>query len=200
MRLAFRIILPLLAVLSIIAWAATPLVGVLMERWFRSDVENRSRLVFDSIQNTVASLTTARERQRIDNLFDQIAKDERLLALGRCTADGRLAEHSSAWPRLLGCPSVTAADRSFAVEQVDGGPVLVATFPLDPATAAATAALGRLVIIHDLRFIKQRSNRAEGYLAAILALLGLAAAGVTVVVARLTLRGWVRQVCQGLAA
>ncbi len=38
MRLALRIILPLLAVLSIIAWATTPLVGVLMERWFRSDV------------------------------------------------------------------------------------------------------------------------------------------------------------------
>ncbi len=196
MRLAFRFILPLLVVLGAIAWAAAPLVDRLMERWFRADVEMRSQLVFESVQDSVSALVAAKADPRIDALFKRIAGDERLLAVGLCTRDGRLTERSPAWPTALACPPAPAQGRAFAVEHLDDGPVLVATFALTPVGAG----LGRLVILHDLRFIERRSASAETYLVAFLALLGVAAALVTLLVARVTLRGWVRQVRKGLSA
>lgn len=196
MRMALRFILPLLLVLGGIAWSAAPLVGTLMERWFRADVEMRSQLVFHSIQESVTSLVAAKADRKIDALFKRIAQDERLLALGLCSPEGQLSRRSAAWPKTLACPTARAAGPAFAVEHLQDGPVLVASFAL----AADETDLGRLVILHDLRFIERRSDSAEIYLSGFLALLGLGAAAVTVIVARLTLRGWIRAVRKGLSA
>ncbi|CAA7626439.1 trehalose-6-phosphate synthase [Magnetospirillum sp. UT-4] len=200
MRMAFRFILPLLLVLGGTAWVAAPLVGDLIERWFRADVEMRSQLVFHSVQDTVAGLAadTADRKagRRIAELFQRIALDERVLAIGLCGADGQLRQRSPAWPKAMACPPFPTAGQSFTVERLDGGPVLSATFPV----AADRPQLGSLVILHDLRFIERRSSSAEIYLAAALAVLALAAAVVTVLVARFTLRGWVKAVRRGLAS
>jgi len=195
MRMAIRFVLPLLLVLGGIAWGGAPLVGSLVERWFRTDVEMRSQLVFNSIQESVTGLVLAKADRKIDALFKHITQDERLLALALCTPDGQLTRHSVAWPKGLACPPAPDLGHAFAVQHIDGGPVLVATFAL----AADNTYLGRLIILHDLRFIERRSDSAELYLAGFLALLGLGAAGVTVMVARLTLRGWVRAVRKGLS-
>ena len=195
MRMAIRFILPLLLVLGGIAWSAAPLVGSLAERWFRADVEMRSQLVFNSIQESVNGLILARADSKIDALFRRITGDERLLALGLCAPDGQLSQRSPAWPKELACPPAPVLGHTFSVENLEGGPVLVATFAL----AADNATLGSLVILHDLRFIERRSDSAELYLAGFLALLGLGAAAMTVIVVRLTLRGWIKAVRKGLA-
>ncbi|OAN49987.1 alpha,alpha-trehalose-phosphate synthase (UDP-forming) [Magnetospirillum moscoviense] len=198
MRMSLRFILPLLLVLGAIAWSGAPLVGSLIERWFRADVEMRSELVFNSIRDTVVELATApgdrKAQRRIDELFKTIAQDERLLAVGLCSPDGKLTNQSPAWPKRLACPKVTPAPHAFVVEAIETGPILVATFSL----AANDSLSPRLVILHDLKFIERRSSSAEGYLAAALGLLALSAATVTVLVARITLQGWVRAVKQGL--
>ncbi|CDK99785.1 trehalose-6-phosphate synthase [Magnetospirillum gryphiswaldense MSR-1 v2] len=200
MRMAFRFILPLLLVLGGIAWAAAPLVGTLIERWFRADVEMRSQLVFHSIEDTVTSLVMAqtdrKAGRRVDELFKRIAQDERLLALGLCTPDNRLNNRSAAWPKDLGCPMAPVSGTAFLVERLAEGAVLAASFAL----SVDGVNLGRLVILHDLSFIERRSSSAEYYLAGFLALLGLAAATVTAIVARLTLRSWLRAARKGLSA
>ncbi|MBF0375108.1 MAG: trehalose-6-phosphate synthase [Alphaproteobacteria bacterium] len=198
MRMALRFVIPLLIVLGTVAWGAAPLVGSLIERWFRSDVEMRSELVFHSIQDTVALLAKSKDRKADDEiaaLFKRIAQDERLLALGLCSREGRLRQSSAAWPETLNCPTPPpASGHAFAVEQLQAGPVLAAAFGLGTDAASET-----LVILHDLSFIKRRSSSAETYLIGFLALLGLGAATVTVLVAQLTLRGWVRAVREGLS-
>jgi trehalose 6-phosphate synthase len=55
-----------------------------------------------------------------------------------------------------------------------------------------------LVILNDMSFAASRSVSARLYLMGFLALLGVAAAGVTVLMAQLTLRGWIRSVRQSL--
>ena len=44
MRMAMRFMLPLALVLGGLSWAVTPLLGELLERWLRTDVEMRSSL------------------------------------------------------------------------------------------------------------------------------------------------------------
>lgn len=195
MRMALRFVVPLLLVLGSVAWATAPLVGELMQRWFRADVELRSQLVFDSVQDTVVGLIVSKADRKIDTLFRRIAQDERVLALGLCTPAGSLSHRSPAWPKALACPPRPAADKGFAVERLEEGPVLAAIFRL----AADNVDLGHLVIVHDLRFAERRGEKAELYLTGFLALLGMVAALVTVVIARLTLRGWIKAVRRGLA-
>lgn len=201
MRMAFRFVLPLLLVLGGIAWGMAPLVGDLIERWFRTDLELRSQLLFHSVQDTLADLVTTADTPQADReiavLFERLTQDERLLALGLCTPDGRLGRRSAAWPQTMGCPSAPAPaeGRSFTTVHAGDGSALVATFAL----ARNGADLGRLVVLHDLSFIERRSSSAEAYLVGFLAVLAMASATVTLLVARLTLRGWMRAVRQGVA-
>jgi trehalose 6-phosphate synthase len=199
MRMALRFIVPLLVALVGIAWVTTPLLGELMQRWFRVDVEMRSQLVFDTIQDTVARLVKEASGNRIDLIFQRIARDERLLAIGLCTPDGRLLHRSPTWPRALKCPAgpagVTSTTPVFKIERIKDGTVLTSAFALNEQDTP----LGQLVIVHDLSFIAGRSAKLEFYLTVFLAALGLVIAAITVVVARLTLRRWVRAVRAGLA-
>lgn len=199
MRLAVRFILPLLLLLGSIAWAAAPLVGDLIGRWFRADVELRSRLVFHSVHDTVLTLVQAADDRRagrkIDDLFQRISQDERLLAIGLCSSSGKLLQKSSAWPTAQPCPAAPAGGQTFLPQHLNTGSVLASAFTLDETKPE----LGYLVILHDLSFIERRSASAETYLAVFLVLLALAAAAVTVLVARFTLRHWTRAVRQGLS-
>ncbi|MBI2239871.1 MAG: trehalose-6-phosphate synthase [Magnetospirillum gryphiswaldense] len=196
MRMALRFVLPLLLVLGLIAWLAAPAVGGLIEKWFRADVEMRSNLIFNSVQETVIELVNAGSSRQVDGLFRRIAQDERVLALGLCDNGGKLVRRSAAWPSALACPDGhgNLGQPSFTVTHLNNGSVLAASFGL----VTDGNALGRLVILHDLGFIERRLSSAESYLAVFLGLLGLAAAGVTAIVARLTLRGWLSTLQRGL--
>ncbi|WP_020505191.1 alpha,alpha-trehalose-phosphate synthase (UDP-forming) [Lamprocystis purpurea] len=195
MRMALRFLVPLLLLLGGIAWATTPLLGELIAQWLRADVEMRSQLVFESIQDTVIRNATASDSRRIDGLFQRVARDERLLAVGLCSPEGRLIHRSATWPLTLKCPPGAANGAAFQVEPLNGGTVLSAAFALQEEGAR----IGDLVIVHDLSFIERRSAKLERYLTVFLAGLGLVVAATTVVVARLARRDWVRAVRRGLA-
>ena len=195
MRMALRFIVPLLLVLGGIAWAATPVLSELLQRWFRTDVELRSQLVFDSINDTVARLVKDAAGPRIDLLFQHITRDERLLAVGLCTPDGRLSHRSTTWPKTLGCPRRAGAAPAFTVAPRSDGAVLTAVFALSHDEVD----LGDLIIVHDLSFIERRGAKLERYLAVFIAGLGLVIAAVTVAVALAVRRGWVRAVRKALA-
>ena len=196
-RLFLRFFLPLLAVLAMMAAALTPVADRLIARWFQHDVEIRSRLVFNSIQDSLIELARRQARREMDTLFERIAADERVMAVGWCDGMGHLQQASKAWPKKFGCPDTQAGGQPiFRIEPHARGSLLLAAFPL----AGEDAALGRLLILHDMSFAAGRSFDARLYLMAFLVLLGLAVAGVTVLTARLTLRGWVRSVRQSLRA
>ncbi|MES2482420.1 MAG: trehalose-6-phosphate synthase [Pseudomonadota bacterium] len=68
-----------------------------------------------------------------------------------------------------------------------------------PAVSAETAPpephlAGRLVVLHDLSFVELRSQDTRRYLIGFIAVLGLVIALITVVVAQLSWRGWVKGV------
>ncbi len=189
MRMTTRFIVALLAVFAVMAVALAPLVDGLITRWFEHDVEARSQLVFNSIQDTLTELIARGDGPAIRALFDHIALDERLLALGYCTADGVLLYAGAKMPRDFTCAPVDAhEDPAFAIDRGPTGRRLIGGFPLAPADA------GRLVVLHDLGFIETRSTRVLLYLVgALIVLAGLISAA-TVLVARFTLRDWLKVV------
>lgn len=200
MRLFLRLTLPLLLVLGVFGYALSPAVEHLVSRWFQHDVELRSQLIFNTVRDSLATLVRSGARQDIEVLFRRISEDERVLAMGLCSADGRLVVTSSIWPALIGCPVATdqtqAAEATvgkplFRVNRLSGGAVLLSAFPLP----GVKEPLGTVLILHDLSFIERRGVDTQLYLAGLLAFVGLVATGVTLLVARLTLRRWARSMC-----
>ena len=86
-----------------------------------------------------------------------------------------------------------------AASEVAGAPPAAGAGSALAAAAAASEAVvqtepvtvGRLVLLHDLSFIEKRSQDTRRYLVGLIAVLGLAMALITMVVAQLSWRGWV---------
>src|SRR6185312_17145937 len=92
---------------------------------------------------------------RVRVIFSDVALDDRVLAVGLCSASGRLRIATPAMPKGFSCPA--DAKEPVFLRQVHGGrPVSVGTFPLK------TPGLGdRLVVLQDLSFINTRSGEAQ---------------------------------------
>lgn len=196
-RLFLRFLLPLLGVLLAMAAILTPVSDNLIARWFQYDVQVRSQLIFNSIQAALITLSHQSSQKEMQALFERIATDERVMAVGWCDGGEKLRTTSKAWPKGLTCQDVRASIHpKFRVEEYERGTILMAAFPI----STNEPSLGRLLILHDMRFAADRAFDARLYLMAFLVLLGLVVAAVTVLMARLTLRGWIRSVRHSLEA
>ena len=96
MRLSLRFILPLFLVLAGIAYAVAPLVDQLTQRWFVRDIEIRSSLIANTIQDPLLERLSAGKNAKVVEFFTRISQDERLFAVGFCAplSDKLLASRS----------------------------------------------------------------------------------------------------------
>ena len=115
-------------------------------------------------------------------------RDERLVAIGLCSLDGKLLLRTDNYPRTLACEAAReVAQRPSPVLQIPGGPVQVGTHEV----VGDAGPIARLVLLHDFSFIEKRSQDTRRYLVLLIAGLGAVIALITVVVAQLSWRGWV---------
>ena len=172
---------------AILIAALAPLASVLVEGWALQDVESRARLVFRSVRDQVASGLAATPGVDLTPYFNRLAEDERILALGYCTREGKLEFATKLLPRTIDCKQFAraATDTSKVVSQ-DGHRIHVAVFPL----SAGPGMKGHLLILHDLSYADGRTRKARVYvtLALVGAVLGLGILGVAVIVA--VIRRW----------
>ena len=86
------------AVIAVLALAIAPFSTRLIEQWSRSDVEARSRLVYKAIQNSVVRAIADGEASRLSAIFENVALDDRILAVGLCDESGRLINPTKLMP------------------------------------------------------------------------------------------------------
>src|SRR5512139_1014110 len=80
MRLSLRFILPLALTLAAIAYAVIPLVDRLALQWFVRDLDIRTSLIANTIQEPLHDLVEEGSRTKVLRFFDRILQDERLFA------------------------------------------------------------------------------------------------------------------------
>jgi trehalose 6-phosphate synthase len=174
------------AVIAVLALAIAPFSTRLIEQWSRSDVESRSRLVYKAIQNSVVRAIADKEVSRVSAIFENVALDDRILAVGLCDDSGRLINPTKLMPATFSCDKVARSEaESFSTIINDGRRILVGAFPIVERSQKAY-----LVILHDLSFIDARSGQAQGFVVAALAGIAIAIAGVASVFVVVILRGW----------
>lgn len=185
-----RFLAPLTLSLLLLAIVTTPLAERAVSSWFRYDVELRAKLIYDSVEEAlIEKLQVSRNDESLRKLFDKIAQDERVLAVGLCAADGQLRNTSKLWPSAFSCPSPGGDKAKFETVVIEGKTLLAGTFPLNFGLWPAPY----FVVLHDLSFGVQRSDKTKLYVAGFLVLVSLIAALVTILMARLTLNDWMKK-------
>jgi trehalose 6-phosphate synthase len=183
-----RFLLPLFLALTALAVIATPLAENLVSNWFHLDVEQRSQLVFKSVEDTLANFwEEGKEADAYQRLFDKIAQDKRVLAVSLCTPDNKFIGKSSQWPPELPCPEKPETRAPvFAIQELSSGKILVSNFSLSVDDNKYLS----FVVLHDLTFSAHRAHVTSFYIIGFFIIILLTAAGVTLLTARLTLRSW----------
>jgi trehalose-6-phosphate synthase len=178
---------------AILALAATilaipPFAASLIDHWSERDVESRSLLAFNSALDEFRTLLDQHDATRIVALFERMALDEQLLAVGFCDDQGVLVYKTKMMPKEFACKQATSQNTPrFSTLRLDHFSLIASTFPI-----AAHQERGHVVLLNDLTFAEQRS--AEARVWTMIALVGIAflAAALVSLVAILLARRWMQ--------
>ena len=186
MRSLVRYLLAALVVVAASILLIAPFATSFVERWTQRDVELRASLVFNSIRDELETLLVKDDTRKIDDLFDRLASDERLLAVGYCDDAGRLRYRSKLMPTEFSCGKIAEANgEGVSVGSLASNPVIIASFPV-----AGAGANGHLVLIHDMTFAEHRTAQAQIWITVALVGLALIGTGLASVIVLLVMRGW----------
>jgi len=178
----------LAVVLAGIAYAVVPLVDALTLKWFVRDLEIRSKLVASTMETPLAELVASESKRTIFAYFQRIVQDERLYALGFCDSQNRLLYKTQTYPDEVSCEGAAGL-------RPDTSEVFTLSHGLMHVAAAAIQIegqpVGRLMLMHDMSFVQQRSTDTKWYIFYLFMALGVAISLVTVLVAHLSWKGWV---------
>lgn len=187
MRLSLRFILPLIVILACIAYAVTPLVDQLTLNWFVRDLEIRSTLIANTFQDPLQEQLAAGKKAKIQDYFNRITQGERLYAVGYCGSPNSTPLASRSLPKEISCANLShwedPGDHMISRTQ---GPLHVAVRPM----ISEGAAIGRLILVHDMSFVTLRSKETKVYVFYFFMALAAVVSLVTVIIAQISWHGW----------
>ncbi len=196
MRLSLRFLIPLAIALGAIAYNVVPLVDELTLRWFVRDLDIRSRLIANTMQEPLIELLNDESRdkqrdkqrlQKVQAFFTRILQDERLFAVGFCDAEGKFVYRAPTLPADIKCRmNGEPYESSSRVVGHRSGLMHIYTSPI----LAEGKRFGELLVVHDMSFIERRSADTKTYIVYLFAAIGAVIALITVVIAELSWRGW----------
>lgn len=187
MRLSLRFILPLAATLGLIAYAIVPLVDQLTFRWFTRDLDIRTNIIADTMQESLVFSLNASDAARVQRLFNRAIKDERLFALGFCDSSQRLRYKTQTFPTEISCVG-HPAERHSELLELPQGPLHLAYRPIEENGVVR----GQLVLVHDMSFVQKRSSDTKAYIFYFFVSLAAVISLITVVIAQMSWKGWVK--------
>jgi trehalose 6-phosphate synthase len=188
MKMAMRYGVAALLIVVAIVLLVPPFAGSLIEQWSKSDVESRSVLAFNSALDEFTSLLNDHNSKGIIGLFERMALDEELLAVGFCDDQGALLYQTKEMPKSFTCKEATLRKTpTFSTLRLGRRQLLMSSFPIGP-----TGERGHVVLVHDLAQVEQRG--AEARVGTIVVLIGVVflAAAFAALVAVLLARRWVQ--------
>ncbi len=191
MRLSLRFIIPLACVLGVIAYGVITLVDSLELKWFIRDLDMRSKLMIGTMEGPLSDLVVTNSENKILAYFARISQDERLYAIGFCDLDNHLLYETQSYPKDVTCQVTTSlAPGSSTMMSLSHGLVYVTSASIE----SNGRPLGRLLLLHDMSFIEQRSSDTRWYIFYLFVGLAAVISLITVSVAHLSWHGWISSV------
>ncbi|HSD11891.1 MAG TPA: trehalose-6-phosphate synthase, partial [Candidatus Binatia bacterium] len=169
--------------------------------WFEKDVSLRAQLAVNGARQALISHWRKDERRDLRELLAEMTHDERIMAAAACAADLSLLARTGDYPEQFDCKELGKHVLSSAdgvetkwtpwqsVVSLPGGRAHVSAIPVFEVGQP----LGFVVLVHDLSFVERREAKTERFLLLAFGFLAAAASAVTIVAARLSWRGWSRE-------
>ncbi len=184
-----RYVLPIAAAVSLVAFVGVPYIDRVLTGWFRTDIDQRTRLVMDLVREPLGQLLDDGQLARARNYLNSVAGDQRLLGMVVCDRLGEQVLITAQAPQIARCsPTAVEQPADRALTRTASGLLEIARFPFRTGAGGHYA----LLIVQDLDFIDRRQTTAHNYaLAAIVILTSLLAlmGGLAV---RQLLNRWIR--------
>jgi trehalose 6-phosphate synthase len=196
-----RFLIVLLASGALLAWIAATIVERTTRQWFEEDIVERAGLVASGARQNLVSHWSRAEGDALIRILADIARDERIMAASLCTSRLELLARTPEMPAQLTCAAIgkkmaeTAAQVTDAIDarrvwgsvwSLPGGDVHVSAVPIVHQDQQP----GFLVLAQDLSFVERREAKTRKFLLVVFGLLALGASVVTIVAARLSWRGF----------
>jgi trehalose 6-phosphate synthase len=186
--------------LALVAWAGSFIVDRTTRGWFERDITLRAHLAANGARQALVARWRPTDAGELERLLADVTRDERIMAAAACGTDLGLLASTPAFPRQFPCGLVGPRMRGEGagtgwqawsdVSALPGGRVQVDAVPM----LDAGRPVGFLVLVHDLSFVERRGATTKHFLLGAFGLLAAAAAGVTIVAARLSWRDWSNEV------
>jgi trehalose 6-phosphate synthase len=201
LRRALQFAVVLVIGLAVVTWAASVMVHATTRGWFERDVTLRAQLAVNGARQALISHWHKDERNDLRDLLAEITHDERIMAAAACSADSTLLTRTEDYPAELDCRDLGERVRSAGEEtasgwglwkrvlSLSGGRVHVSAIPVFDAGRP----LGFVVLVHDLSFVERREAKTQLFLLLAFGFLAAAASTVTIIAARISWRGWSRE-------
>jgi trehalose 6-phosphate synthase len=198
---AWRFLIVLILGLAVVAWLASVAVRETTRDWFERDVSLRAQLAVNGARQALISHWRKEARRDLRDLLAEMTHDERIMAAAACAADLSLLARTGDFPEQFDCKDLGKHVLSTAdgvetkwtpwesVVSLPGGRVHVSAIPVFDVGEP----LGFVVLVHDLSFVERREAKTERFLLLAFGFLAAAASAVTIVAARLSWRGWSRE-------
>lgn len=192
MRLSLRFIIPLIFALGIIAYAIIPLAdSLIFKKWFTRDVEIRGKLIASTLQDSIISILEqpTGADSKIQRVFGRAIQDERLYALAFCNLKHELTYKTQTFPKEITCETnQNSTEPKSEIINLPKGPLHIAFHSIEDSGKH----FGRLVLVHDMSFLEKRSADTKAYIFYLFIALGAVISLITVFIAQLSWRGWVK--------
>jgi trehalose 6-phosphate synthase len=183
--------------LALLTAIASVWVDGITRGWFERDLRMRVELAVNGARQALIERWSPARRESLETLLADIARDDRIMSAAACAADLDVLARTPDYPEALGCarlgPHVRPQARTgagwrawSAVSTLPGGNVNVSAVPIFDGGRP----LGFVALVHDLSFIARREWAARRFLFFAFAILSAAASVLTLVTARLSFRGF----------
>ncbi len=188
MRLSLRFIFPLAVVLGLVAYGVVPLVDTLTLKWFVRDMDIRTKLIGNTLQDSLVPLLDAKEGAKVQRLFDRVIQDERLYAIAFCSPEKKLFYKTQSLIKDIRCDVTTGTETQSKIIKLPQGPLHLAFQPIEESGRN----LGNLVLVHDMSFVVRRSSDTKWYIVYLFAGLAAVISLLTVLIAQMSWKGWIK--------
>jgi trehalose 6-phosphate synthase len=198
---AWRFLIVLILGLALVTLLASFVVRETTRDWFERDVSLRAQLAVNGARQALISHWRKEARGDLQDLLSEITHDERIMAAAACSADFTFLTRTEDYPKEFDCrelgknvlpgPAEPAGKWRLwqTVVSLPGGRAHLSAIPVYDHEQA----IGFVVLVHDLSFVERREAKTERFLLIAFGFLAAAAAAVTIVAARISWRGWSRE-------
>ena len=195
MKRVARFLIVLMVGAALLAGLATVVVERTTRKWFEEDLVLRSTLAVKSAERALMAHFSPGDQAQLVRILEDIARDKRIMAVAACDPGNAFLAATPLFPKSLGCGEINDRARAAGQERsatwgqvwkLGEGDVHVSAVPVAPEQGS----FGYLVLVHDLAFVERREEHTRNILLFAFSLLALGASVVTIVAARLSWRGF----------